>query len=74
MAELWIPDEKDRILINKGAADDALRKRAFASKSYVSMAEDAMVKLREEKTTLEELVRTLPFSSIYDFHRFQKMY
>jgi type IV pilus assembly protein PilB len=73
VAELWTPSEKDLILINKRADADELRKSAHESGSTVLMAEDAMAKLREEKTNLEELIRTLPFSSIYDFRRLQEI-
>jgi hypothetical protein len=33
------------------------------------MAEDAMEKIQAGKTTLEELMRTLPYSSIEQFRR-----
>ena len=67
VAELWVPREKDMILINKGAGIEELRKSAYAS--TILMAEDAMEKLHTGKTNLEELMRTLPFSSIYQFRR-----
>jgi type IV pilus assembly protein PilB len=65
VAELWIPSQKDMILINKGATLDELQ--ASSCDSTVFMAEDAMEKLRQGRTNLEELVRTLPFSNIYQF-------
>jgi type IV pilus assembly protein PilB len=67
ISELWMPSEKDAVLINKGAGVEELRKSSY--ESSVLMAEDAMVKLRDEKTNLDELIRTLPFSSIYEFRR-----
>jgi type IV pilus assembly protein PilB len=67
VSELWIPNEKDIILINQGAGIDELRESS--PQSTVFMSEDAMEKLRDEKTNLEELIRTLPFSSIYQFRR-----
>ncbi|MGM0427007.1 MAG: GspE/PulE family protein [Thermodesulfobacteriota bacterium] len=72
VAELWIPGEKEFILINKGADINDLRESVYENENTVLMAEDAISKLREEKTTLEELARTIPFSSIYDFRRIQK--
>jgi type IV pilus assembly protein PilB len=65
VAELWTPSEEDRTLINKGAPFDVIR--ASALNSTILMAEDAMEKLREGKTNLEELRRTLPYSSIEQF-------
>ncbi|MEJ2589316.1 MAG: hypothetical protein P8165_17405, partial [Deltaproteobacteria bacterium] len=72
VAELWMPDENDGILINKRASTEELRKSLHENKNTVLMAEDALVKLREEKTTLEELARTIPFSSITNLRHFQK--
>jgi type IV pilus assembly protein PilB len=68
VAELWTPSEEDMVLINKHAPFDEIK--ASAQKSTILMAEDAMEKLRTGKTTLEELIRTLPYSSIEQFCRF----
>ncbi|MBC2694909.1 MAG: Flp pilus assembly complex ATPase component TadA [Desulfobacteraceae bacterium] len=65
IAELWTPSQEDAILINKGSSIDSLRKTSY--KSSILMADEAMQKLNNGETTLEELIRTLPFSSIYDF-------
>jgi type IV pilus assembly protein PilB len=68
VAELWTPSEDDIVLINKGVPFDEIK--ASAQKSTILMAEDAMEKLQAGKTTLEELLRTLPYSSIEQFRRF----
>ena len=68
VAELWTPSEDDIVLINKHVPFDEIK--ASAQKSTILMAEDAMEKLRAGKTTLEELMRTLPYSSIEQFCRF----
>lgn len=68
VAELWTPSEEDSVLINKGVPFDEIK--ANAQKSTILMAEDAMEKLQDGKTTLEELMRTLPYSSIEQFRRF----
>jgi type IV pilus assembly protein PilB len=68
VAELWTPNDDDIILINKGAPFEELQQSA--GKSTIFMAEDAMEKLREGRTNLEELIRTLPYSSIYQFRKF----
>lgn len=65
VAELWTPSQKDIILINKGVNISELRESS--QDSTVFMAEDAMEKLLKGQTNLEELIRTLPFSNIYDF-------
>jgi type II secretory ATPase GspE/PulE/Tfp pilus assembly ATPase PilB-like protein len=67
VSELWVPDEEDLILINKGAAFDEVRESA--RRSTLSMAEDAMVRLVAGRTNLEDLIRMLPYSSIYEFRQ-----
>lgn len=67
VAELWTPSEQDIILINKGAPFDQLRESSY--KNTILMSKDAMEKVRTGQTNLEELIRTLPYSSIYQFRR-----
>lgn len=67
VAELWTPNEEDAILITKGASQDRIKESA--SRSTLAMAEDVWEKLREGRTTLEELIRTLPYSCINQFRR-----
>jgi type IV pilus assembly protein PilB len=67
VAELWTPNEDDIVLINKGVPFDEIK--ASAQKSTILMAQDAMEKVQAGKTTLEELMRTLPYSSIEQFRR-----
>ena len=70
ISELWRPSQEDAVLINKGGSIDSLRKTSY--KSSILMADEAMQKLNDGETTLEELLRTLPFSSIYDFRHIHK--
>jgi len=70
VAELWCPSQKDMILINKGPSIDELRTSSYDG--TVFMAEDAMQKLRQGKTNLEELIRTLPFANVYQFRNLVK--
>jgi type IV pilus assembly protein PilB len=67
VAELWTPSDEDVILINKGSDIEQLRRSAC--RSSISMAEDVAGKLRKGKTNIEELIRTLPFSTIRQFRR-----
>ncbi|MDY6857344.1 MAG: GspE/PulE family protein [Thermodesulfobacteriota bacterium] len=66
--ELWTPSDRDILLINKGASIDELRESSIENTLF--MSQDAIEKVREGKTNLEELIRTLPYSSIYQFRRF----
>ena len=63
ISELWVPSEEDAILIAKGARFDDIR--ASAERSTVSMMEDAKEKLVAGRTNLEEVLRTLPYETIY---------
>jgi type II secretory ATPase GspE/PulE/Tfp pilus assembly ATPase PilB-like protein len=72
VAELWTPSQKDMILVNKGAGIEELRESS--SESTIFMAEDAMDKLRQGSTNLEELIRTLPFSNINHFRNLFNSY
>jgi type IV pilus assembly protein PilB len=63
VAELWIPSSADVILINKSAPRDELVESAMMS--TFSMAENALYLLKEGVTNLDELMRTLPYATIY---------
>lgn len=65
VAELWTPSESDIILINKSAPRTELVDSAATS--TFSMAESAMQMLENGATNLEELMRMLPYSTIYRF-------
>ena len=67
VSELWVPDEEDLVLINKGASFEELR--VSASRTTLSMADDALDRLMAGRTNLEELIRMLPYSSIYEFRQ-----
>ena len=65
--ELWVPSEEDIVLINKCAPIEDIR--ASARKTTISMADSAWQLLRDGRTTLEELVRMLPYEVIADFRQ-----
>jgi type IV pilus assembly protein PilB len=62
IAELWTPGVDDVLLINQNAPFDVIA--ASARKNTYSMATDALAKLREGFTTLDELLRVLPASAL----------
>ncbi|MGD8367198.1 MAG: ATPase, T2SS/T4P/T4SS family [Desulfobacterales bacterium] len=64
VAQLWVPNDNDMILINKGGSAEELRKSSYASTTF--MRDEAVKLLREGRTNLEELIRTLPYANIYD--------
>ena len=67
VAELWVPSQSDILLINKGAPLEDLQLNA--RKTMFSMAEAVLHRLSDGRTTLEELVRVLPYQVIYDFRQ-----
>ena len=62
IAELWTPGVDDVLLITQNAPFDVIV--ASARKNTYSMATDALAKLREGSTTLDELLRVLPASAL----------
>ena len=62
VAELWTPSDADVVLINKQAPFEEIRKSAEAS--TISIADDVREKLLQGRTSLEELVRVVPLSSL----------
>ena len=69
VAEFWSPDERDVILVSKGAPFEQIRESA--ARTTISMARDVASRLAEGRTNLEELIRVLPYSSVYEFRNLQ---
>jgi type II secretory ATPase GspE/PulE/Tfp pilus assembly ATPase PilB-like protein len=62
IVELWTPGVDDVLLISQNAPFDVVA--TSARKNTYSLATDAMAKLREGSTTLDELLRVLPASAL----------
>jgi type II secretory ATPase GspE/PulE/Tfp pilus assembly ATPase PilB-like protein len=62
LTELWTPGPDEILLINQDAPFDVIA--AAARKNTYSMATDALAKLREGRTTLDELLRVMPPSAV----------
>ncbi len=67
IGELWVPSDRDRFLISKSASFDEIRESS--EETTVNMAEDALDKLHNGVTNLEELLRVLPYSNVYRFRQ-----
>jgi len=67
IVELWVPSEDDIVLINKCAPIEEIR--ASARRNTISMAENAWLRMRDGSTSLEELVRMLPYDAIAEFRQ-----
>lgn len=66
VTDLWVPDEQDRALIAQEASVESVRESAM--RTMVSMAQDAHDRLVAGRTTLEELLRIMPYTAITE-HR-----
>jgi type II secretory ATPase GspE/PulE/Tfp pilus assembly ATPase PilB-like protein len=66
LADLWVPDEADLLLITKNAPFPEIRRSA--ARTTFSMAEDANVRLKAGITTVDELLRVLPYDAVLE-HR-----
>ena len=66
LVDLWIPDDRDLLLITRQAPWDEIR--ASAQLTTFSMAEDTNLRLQKGQTTLEELARVVPYPVIAE-HR-----
>lgn len=69
IVELWTPSREDLLLINRGSDNVALREAAFVKSARGSMLEDGLIRVRLGETTLEELLRVVPYEQIVEFRQ-----
>jgi len=67
IVDLWVPDEHDLRLITKRAPFDEIA--ASATRTIFTMAQNANERLRAGRTTLEELLRVLPYAAVAEHRR-----
>ncbi len=67
VADLWMPDEQDAGLITRQAPFDEICQSA--QRTTCSMAQDAHERLVAGTTTVEELLRVLPYGAIVEHRR-----
>ena len=67
VVDLWAPDEQDLRLITTRAPFDEIA--ASASRTLSTMAQNANERLRAGRTTLDELLRVLPYASVVEHRR-----
>ena len=66
LVELWVPDEEDLLLVTRKAPLSEIR--ASARRTTFTMADDAHSRLQAGTTTVDELLRVLPYAAIVE-HR-----
>lgn len=69
IVELWVPSREDLLLINRRSDNVALRKVAFINNTRLTMLEDGLIRVRLGETTLEELLRVVPYEQIVEFRQ-----
>jgi type II secretory ATPase GspE/PulE/Tfp pilus assembly ATPase PilB-like protein len=67
VADLWVLDDRDRLLIAQDASLETVQESA--ERTTISMAQDAHDRLLAGRTTLEELVRVLPYTAVIEHRR-----
>jgi type IV pilus assembly protein PilB len=71
IVELWMPDDEDIRLIAKNASFDQVR--VSARRTTVTMGDAMMGAIEQGRTTLEELIRVMPASTLADFRHQQSL-
>lgn len=64
IVELWIPTRDELLLFNRQPDNQTLRTTVFAQSSRQTMVEDGFRRVKAGETTLEELLRVVPFEQI----------
>ncbi|MFZ4856613.1 MAG: GspE/PulE family protein [Desulfuromonadaceae bacterium] len=64
IVELWIPTSDELLLLSRRPDNPTLRNTVFAQSSRLTMIEDGFRRVPAGETTLEELLRVVPFEQI----------
>lgn len=62
--ELWIPTREELLLINRRPDNLSLRNVVFSTPDRLTMIDDGFRRVQDGETTLEELLRTVPYEQI----------
>ena len=64
IVELWLPTREELEMINKRPDNIALRREAFPAGKRTTLIEDGLQRVFRGETTLEELIRVVPYEQI----------
>jgi type II secretory ATPase GspE/PulE/Tfp pilus assembly ATPase PilB-like protein len=64
IVELWMPSREELLLLNRRPDNISLRKVVFSESERLTMIDDGFRRVQEGETTLEELIRTVPYEQI----------
>jgi type IV pilus assembly protein PilB len=66
IVEIWIPTREELLMLNRRPDNISLRKAVFADSNRLTMIEHGVRRVRAGETTLEELLRAVPYEQIED--------
>lgn len=69
IVEMWSPSREEALLINKHEDNRILRESAFIKGNRPTMLQDGIKKVLQGETTLEELVRVVPYEQVLEYRR-----
>jgi type II secretory ATPase GspE/PulE/Tfp pilus assembly ATPase PilB-like protein len=64
IVELWIPTREELLMLNRRPDNISLRNVVFSLPERRTMVEDGFRRVQAGETTLEELMRTVPYEQI----------
>jgi type II secretory ATPase GspE/PulE/Tfp pilus assembly ATPase PilB-like protein len=64
IVELWIPTREELLMFNRRPDNLSLRNVVFSDSNRLTMIDDGFRRVRAGETTLEELLRTVPYEQI----------
>jgi len=64
IVELWIPTREELLLLNRRPDNFSLRNVVFSTPDRLTMIDDGFRRVQAGETTLEELLRTVPYEQI----------
>jgi type II secretory ATPase GspE/PulE/Tfp pilus assembly ATPase PilB-like protein len=64
IVELWIPTREELMMINRRPDNLTLRNSVFVNTDRMSMIDSGFRRVQAGETTLEELMRTVPYEQI----------
>jgi type II secretory ATPase GspE/PulE/Tfp pilus assembly ATPase PilB-like protein len=64
IVELWIPTREELLLLSRRPDNISLRELAFSGSKRLTMVDDGFRRVQAGETTLEELVRAVPYEQI----------
>lgn len=64
IVELWIPTREELLMLNRRPDNISLRNTVFSGAERLTMIENGFMRVLAGETTLEELMRTVPYEQI----------